>query len=573
MAEACMRLIVVVALGALAATSALAQQQQIQRQTNLNNSNSREKAAPPKITPEQKKLGTQLLQRAEMEAAGLQGGMRAYALMQVSRGYAQTDKPKAVELLENAFAATRVVDDDKLDTRSKLQQEILSQMVALAPDKVDDYLPSLSPEARKPVLESLLSYYEQNKQLDHAIELVYRIAHESEFPYRAGARVIQALPPDDNAEVNQLYTTALGSYREHKHTGIAFRGDDFAEILVRHWKRLPPAQVKEGVYEVLKQAEASGKDDNSQPNRVSMASDKGSLQFNSAYEYRLFQLLPVLRHVDEDEADKLIKEHKDAEALLAKYPDGAASFMPSVDAEPGGGERHGPASKGHTTTDQRPRSGTSMVTVGGSVDPKGDMAAQVSEMQRSAKIASDAEEHPQDALANAGAIQNKSFRTQALMGIARINAKKNPSVAKSALSQAVDLAPDLPEPAIQMFMMRDAAETYLRMDETDSAKKVIEKGLGLADKAYKADANADDPNKALKAYWPSTEGYRSMLRVASKISPQWAATLLKDIADPDVKVSAEAAMALQYIGAPAGPSRVVTARKDNVNMMVSDNTD
>ena len=93
--------------------------------------------------------------------------------------------------------------------------------------------------------------------------------------------------------------------------------------------------------------------------------------------------------------------------------------------------------------------------------------------------------------------------------------------------------------------------------------------MALADKAYKNDANADDPNKALKAYWPSTEGYRGFLRVASKISPTWAATLLKDIADPEVKVSAEAAMALQYMGMSSGRSEVITAKKDQMNVMMS----
>jgi HEAT repeat protein len=62
-----------------------------------------------------------------------------------------------------------------------------------------------------------------------------------------------------------------------------------------------------------------------------------------------------------------------------------------------------------------------------------------------------------------------------------------------------------------------------------------------------------------------------MLRVASKISPQWAATLLKDIDDPDVKVAAEAAMALQYMGMSPGLTEVVTAKKDtNMTMMSMD---
>lgn len=583
---------------ALASSTLLAQQAlppQAQRQVSLSASGATGEREPqPKATPEEKKLGTQLLQRAETEAAGLQGGMRAYALLQVARGYEQSDRPKAVSLLENAFTATRIVDDDTLGTRNKLQKQVLSAMVPLAPDKVDDYLPQVDPSVRKDVLEALLSHYEKEKQLDHAIELVYNISRQSEFPYAAASRLIQELPADQNAEVMQLFNTALASFRDHKPSdsssdcsdrrrcgsaevlagAMAHMGgaDDFGEFILRNWKRAPAPMVKEGILEVLKRAEESAKQQPAGQNQIAMTSDKGSVRFTSDYEYRLFQLLPVLKHVDPDEADSLLKKHEDATPLLAKYPEGAASFMPSENSDgaddtaaaSGGGNGSAPGAKGP----RKPPAGMAF-SVGGQMDMKHNMGIQVDELQKAAKIGADAADHPQQALANAATIQTKSIRAQALMGIARANVKKNPSVAKEALSKAVDLVPDLPEPAGQMFIMRDAADLYLRMDEIDSAKKIVERGLEFADKAYKDDANADDPNKALKAYWPSTEGYRSMLRVASRISPQWAASLLKDIDDPDVKVTAEAAMALQYMGMSAGRTEVVTAKKDMNMMMMS----
>src|SRR4051794_14342926 len=293
------------------AVSSAQQAQQQPRQMNLDVSSantSADRAPERKVTPEQKKLGTQLLQRAEMEAAGLPPGMRAYSLLQIARGYEQSDKAKAVELLEGAFTATRAVDDDgSLQTRDKLQRQILSAMAPLAPDKVDDYLPQLSPDTRKQVLEALLTHYQQTKQLDHAIDLVYRISHESEFPYGAASRIIQALPPEQDAEAGQLFTRALASFRDHKHaSGMFFGGDDFGDFIMRNAKRVPPATVKEAIYEALKQAQDAAKENQNGGNgQIALASDKGSLRFNSTYEYRLFQLLPVLRSIDPDEADKL----------------------------------------------------------------------------------------------------------------------------------------------------------------------------------------------------------------------------------------------------------------------------
>lgn len=585
-------MLIALSSSALLAQEALAPPAQRQISVSVASGPSGDREPQPKATPEEKKLGTQLLQRAETEAAGLQGGMRAYALLQVARGYEQSDRPKTIHLLQNAFTATRVVDDDKLRTRNKLQRQILSEMVRLVPDKVDDYLPQIDPSVRKDVLEALLSHYQKEKQLDHAIDLVYNISRQSEFPYAVASRLIHELPADQNAEVMQLFNTALGSFRDHKpadsssdctdtqHCGSAdaFAGamarmglgaDDFGEFILRNWKRAPAPLVKEAILEVLSRAEEMAKQQPAgfnHPSTIAMTSDKGSVRFTSNYEYRLFQLLPVLKHVDPDEADRLLKKHEDAEPLLAKYPEGAASFMPSEntgdasgDSTTGRGSDSG--SGGRAKAPGKPPSGMAFA-LGAPIDMKRNMGLQIDEMEKAAKIGADAADHPQQALANAATIQNKSFRAQALMGIARVNVKKNPSVANDALSRAIDLVPDLPEPGGQMFIMREAANLYLQMDETDSAKKVVEQGLEFADKAYKDDANADDPNRALKAYWPSTEGYRSMLRVASKISPRWAASLLKDIDDPDVKVTAEAAMALQYMGMPAGRTEVVTSKKD-----------
>jgi hypothetical protein len=41
----------------------------------------------------------------------------------------------------------------------------------------------------------------------------------------------------------------------------------------------------------------------------------------------------------------------------------------------------------------------------------------------------------------------------------------------------------------------------------------------VAEKLLEADANADDPNTALKAWWPSVDAYRRFVEVETKIPP------------------------------------------------------
>ena len=59
---------------------------------------------------------------------------------------------------------------------------------------------------------------------------------------------------------------------------------------------------------------------------------------------------------------------------------------------------------------------------------------------------------------------------------------------------------------------------YLEMDDKDRAEDVVHEGLKVAAKMLDEDINPDDPNKALKAWWPSADAYRQMVEVETKIS-------------------------------------------------------
>ena len=321
------------ALAVLAAATLCYGQQQMQMEVGMRPGSSRDAEPANKATPEQLERGRQMLQLAETQAAGLEGGMRSYALMQVARAYQPTDKKKALALLEDALAATRAIDDDKLNTRFQLQKQILQEMVPLAPQRVDELLTQVEPQARASVLSSLLRYYEQQKELGHAVEVLYRIAQESEMPYGAALRVMQALPPERAADAQQLFAVSLASFQDHKRSRACMGECDFVPLILRFWYRLPKETVLDAIHAVLKDARERG-----QKGSISMASDQGAVAFNSQYEFRLFQVLPVLRQLDESEARKLLEEYQQVQTLLAKYPQGTDSLQPP-DAGEGGRDR------------------------------------------------------------------------------------------------------------------------------------------------------------------------------------------------------------------------------------------
>jgi tetratricopeptide (TPR) repeat protein len=522
-----------------------------------------------KISPEQQERAMQLLDGAAAGAAGLDSGSRAYSLIQVARVYQSTDKKKAVELLEQAMTAASEVgrENDRLkEVGSQLQQEVLKAMVPLAPEKVDDLLTQLDAHGREQVLQALLNYYEREKKMDRALEVVYRMGAEGEIPYGAATKIMEKMKPEQAAEKQQLFTASLASYRDHLDQQNAnFGRGDFGDMITRFAKDLPSGLVHQAIDVVLdgarkeseKQAKASG------GTTFSIASAQGAVQMSSVYQYRLFQLLPVLRSIDPDEADRLLKEQNEVQTLLAKYPQGMNSVAPNSGNDPGqpggasfmisgGGPGGGPGGGGGG-----PRRG-----------PGGPGEFNPLEMQKAAKIAEDAEKHPQDAMANAASLQDQRTRANAYLSIAQATWKKQPGIAKQALDKAADTI-DKVDGEQQVMLYREVVQFYVRMGETDEAKKYIEKGMGAAAKVYKDDTNPDDPNQAPKAFWPSVAGWRAMLSMASDISPLWASTLLKEIPDEEARTLGQLGIATALLQAEAPRTEIMTFTKEGARMMIT----
>jgi hypothetical protein len=94
-----------------------------------------------------------------------------------------------------------------------------------------------------------------------------------------------------------------------------------SSFLERTWGHVPPALALEAIDKLLEEAKSSGSH-----SRISMATDKGSIDLSSAYQQRLFQLLPILQQLDKDRADAILRHNAETRAQLAKYPKGMNSL-------------------------------------------------------------------------------------------------------------------------------------------------------------------------------------------------------------------------------------------------------
>src|ERR1051326_3481033 len=154
-------------------------------------------------------------------------------------------------------------------------------------------------------------------------------------------------------------------------------------------------------------------------------------------------------------------------------------------------------------------------------------------------------------LPTAGVWENSSPRAGALLIVARNSAKKRPASAKSALDEILKFEEQL-TPA-QIKNLGDVPQVYAELGDVEDAKKAIKPILKAAEKLYAHDTDAEDPNKAFKGTWPSSDLWRRAVQVAGKISPGLAEEIIGEIPDPEIAVAQRVAYAGSLLGGSSQP--------------------
>ncbi|MBZ5533324.1 MAG: hypothetical protein LAO20_17990 [Acidobacteriia bacterium] len=505
--------------------------------------------AKPKLTPDQL-LAHQTLELAESQARGLDAPMRCYSLLQIAAAYAASDQPKARGLLQDAFSVSLAIQDDD-QTKSDLQTEIFRVLLPISPSDVEERLVQAEPDARKQASQVIIGNYVQKKQFDKAMHLIQQVTSWDEFPYGAATSLLDAMPPEMNAEKQSLFASAVASYRVHEHNKrtVTF-GGDLTALVTRFGESMPPKLAREAIDEILSQARKA--DDTF---AITAGGSGGSASFSSIYEFQLFALLPLLRKLDESGAQHLLEENATLKITMDKYPNGIDSVMPLSPGKDG----------------QPPRRNTSFNVTNKNAGGKAasDMAIRQEIQRRQDLILQLAETDPTQAIAQASMLpvtigSPRSYgpapRATTLEALARLTMKKNPTAARSALSELRKAIKDLPL-GNQARHLATAANLYLQMEDVDRAEDVVGEGLSVAGKMLDIDINPDDPNKALKAWWPSADAYRQFVEIETKISHPATAKLLQEIKDPDVRTVESITFARALLAVPLKRFKVVAKIK------------
>jgi len=519
---------------------------------------STQKNAPKlKLTPQQER-GLRLLRSAQAEAAALQPDMRTFVLMQIADGYQKVDTSKVDALLKEAFTASLSIEgiaprsDDPervcpmmegCGIKLWLQRDILSAIRSLTDAQA--LLLRAEPQVQRQVTEFLIVRYVTKKDFERAKELIVSLASQGDYPYEAAMELMLALPPSERLDT---FAQALNAYQQQgasQSYGSGF--DGMPGMVMRFWHDVPTALAVDAIDQILENA----KDVSAGPNnvRLTYSGNAGTVALSSQYQYRLFQLLPVLQELDKPKADSLLRDNPDLQALLGRFPEGLPALRPDYRLH-------------------RPKEGEApiyhMSVSSGDAPPTAINALAVQAQQeiqrRQEQIAVESETDPKQAVADAMSLPEvtpstglpgagSSPRATALLRIAKKLGKKNPSVTKDALAEA---RKSLSQASlrVQASSLNDAAEEYLEIGDEDGAQKTVKEALQVAEKLYAKDSDSDDPNRVFKGGWPSMNQWRRCVQITTRFSPTAAEAIIAGIRDPEIATFEKVYFANALLGVP-----------------------
>jgi hypothetical protein len=523
--------------------------------------------AKKQLSPKEQ-LWCPVLESALRDAAAAEPPVRSYLLDAVADGLSKCDPRKVRTVLVDSFAATLAMPENReglerfasedhgpdqatiealynLETKQTLQESALRHLLPVDESKVESLLPQAEPDVRATLLSWMVSRATSAKKFDRALELLNRVPERENFPYDEATQLMLQLPSERDPEKQEIFRLALAN--DHERHSLVIGSDDFASMIVRFWQHISPALALAAIHQVLDAAQSQA------GTGVTLNAASGNVGFTTEYDYRVFELLPVLRQLDDDEADKILRDSQQAQIRLKQFPNGVQSIDPTI-------------------RDTPPKEGERGQVLGGSVGSANewDRILQTTNA-RVQEIGRMAEDNPRQAIAAAatlaesvGSSWRAEFpRAQAYLAIARTSMKKNPSAARDALEE---MAASLNHAAYPYHAMEYWLEGMARareMDEVDLAVELFRSGMEQADKLRSEDVDTDDPNLALKAWWPSVSAYWRRVQAASHFSPRTALEQVREIKDPEILLLLEVRLANDALGARAEQSITVVHKKSS----------
>jgi hypothetical protein len=276
-----------------------------------------------------------LVAEARNQAERSSPPVRATARMRIARVQSTADPGQARITFEMALDEIRSLPDRDRDLLFEQAQQIAA---AVAPD----LLPAIPSVRRFPNdfhSGTLVSIMLQHGHVDAAFEYVIQCNVPFSFPFNYAVNLMHKL--DDERRLTVL-RRAMDAWRAPQDAelmrthGIPQRDGhsgairllhlqlDFIRVFQWQWKILPPDEALAVVREIVRIAIQ-------QPDLGTSARYGEDIRITSSREHVLFEVLHILRHLDDPLAESLIANHEQLAAATRRYPDGHETIVQELE--------------------------------------------------------------------------------------------------------------------------------------------------------------------------------------------------------------------------------------------------
>jgi hypothetical protein len=497
--------------------------------------------APVPADPDLKERAGRYLEMAGGMASAAPPESQPAILLQLGLVEAALDPAKALERLEQAFAAASVLPSRKeYRVREEMQALIAAEIAKRDLEKGLEKLASTAPpgpdepDPRVEPIEQIVGRLVQDKKLDAAMEVIDRFSVGGAYPYRAARGLLRALPDEDN-RLPLLFGQAISAFQQQPDQSAM-------ESFVREFQPGKPKAMSDAVFAAAVRAMVSSALDKKGitiGGSMTMTTDKGTISLPDPVDATLFRIVDLAQRADPGLVRKMTADRPALVQVLERYPQG----MRSLDI-----------GDGVTTV------GT---VIGGDPNSPANRERQqrlIVETMKFQEVMVNYRKDPSKALEAARAIPAPVLRVRAIGTVAGNVDENDPAAAKSTLEKAIAALEEVKEANFRANGWSSIMRGAGRIHDKDLVVRAVTKGIEDAKVLYQTDVNPDNPNRAPRPMWPSTAVYKALFFQAARLLGADAEALLEKIPDAEVQSLARIEMAAAWLGTTSTPVPVRNQR-------------
>jgi hypothetical protein len=256
----------------------------------------------------------ELLAEAWEGAGKSKPDVRAAARLRIARVQTAFDRDQARKTFQQALDETRQLTGRE---GQFILQQARQLAAAVAPDILSE-IPYVGHIPRDIESEGLASIMLQHGHGDAAFEYLMHYDESLAFPFPVVSNLMAHFRDDERRLV--IFRRAIQAWR-------ATRGERFIWLFQPQWKALPADEARDVAREIVRVA----LEETDRPVRARYDRE-GTFEITSGREHTLFQILHVLRHLDEPLAQSLIAAHQQLAKAARRFPYGLESLAQEAEA-------------------------------------------------------------------------------------------------------------------------------------------------------------------------------------------------------------------------------------------------